>query len=94
SKSKKDEYEKILNGLKKSKYALLKNESKLKEEQTNKLNQVKKVSPILKIMHELKEKIRIIFNETNDWLIGLFKMGIWLLRAKKYGSSVLSMLKV
>uniref|UniRef100_UPI0039C7037D ISL3 family transposase n=1 Tax=Calothrix sp. CCY 0018 TaxID=3103864 RepID=UPI0039C7037D len=66
------------------KYALLKNESKLKEEQTNKLNQVKKVSPILKIMHELKEKIRIIFNETNDWLIGLFKMGIWLLRAKKY----------
>ena len=35
-------------------------------------------------MHELKEKIRIIFNETNDWLIGLFKLGIWLLRAKKF----------
>ena len=82
--SDKDEYEKILNGLKKSKYALLKNESDLNEEQKTKLAQVKKLSPNLKIMHELKENIRIIFNETDDWLAGLFKLGIWLDRAKKY----------
>ena len=80
----KNEYEKVLNGLKKSKYALLKNESNLNEEQIIKLAQVKKVSPTLKIMHELKEKIRIIFNETNDWLTGLFQLGTWLLTAKEH----------
>ena len=84
SQSDKDEYEKTLNGLKKSKYALLKNESNLSEEQKTKLAQVKKVSPNLKIMHELKENIRIIFNETDDWLAGLFKLGIWLEEAKKH----------
>lgn len=35
-------------------------------------------------MHELKEKIRIIFNETKDWLTGLFQLGMWLSTAKKY----------
>ncbi len=80
----KNKYEKILNGLKKSKYALLKNESNLNEEQKIKLTQVKEVSPTLKLMHELKEKIRIIFNETKDWLTGLFQLGMWLSTAKKY----------
>ncbi|NJM17859.1 MAG: ISL3 family transposase [Richelia sp. SM1_7_0] len=80
----KNKYEKILNGLKKSKYALLKNESNLNEEQKIKLEQVKEVSPTLKLMHELKEKIRIIFNETKDWLTGLFQLGMWLSTAKKY----------
>lgn len=35
-------------------------------------------------MHELKENIRIIFNDTHDWLAGLFKLGIWLDQAKKH----------
>ncbi len=35
-------------------------------------------------MHELKEKIRIIFNETNDWLAGLFQLGMWLSTAKEH----------
>jgi transposase len=80
----KDEYEKVLDGLKKSKYALLKNEKNLNEEQNMKLSQVKEVSPTLKIMHEMKEKIRIIFDETYDWLTGLFEIGMWLWKAKKY----------
>ncbi len=78
SKLDKNEYEKVLNGLKNSKYALLKNESDLNEEQKIKLVQVKEISPTLKIMHELKEKIRVIFNETNDWFAGLFQLGMWL----------------
>jgi transposase len=82
--SKKSEYEVILSGLKNSKYPLLKNEDNLNEEQVNKLIQVKNVSPILKEMHELKEKIRKIFNKTNDWYTGVFKLGIWLSKAKKY----------
>lgn len=68
--------------LKNSKYPLLKNEDNLNEEQANKLIQVKNVSPVLKVMHELKEKIRKIFNKTNDWYAGVFKLGMWLSRAK------------
>lgn len=82
--SEKAEYENILEGLKKSKYVLLKNEKELSEEQINKLIQVKDVSPTLKTMHELKEKIRTIFNKTSDWYTGVFKLGMWLSKAKKY----------
>ena len=45
---------------------------------------MKEVSDKLKKMHELKEDIRSIFEETNYWLTGLFKLGIWLASAKKY----------
>ncbi|NEQ88314.1 MAG: transposase, partial [Moorea sp. SIO2I5] len=51
------------------------NEKDLTKKQSQKLAQVKEVSPTLKTMHELKEKIRQIFDETNDWLGGLFKLG-------------------
>nr|WP_202807253.1 transposase [Synechocystis sp. PCC 7509] len=49
-----------------------------------KLIEVKEVSLSLKEMHELKEKIRKIFNKTDDWYTGVFKIGMWLSRAKKY----------
>jgi transposase len=84
SAKRKVEKEKILAGLKKSKYVLLKNEKDLLEEQKIKLEQVKNVSPKLKMMHELKEKIRSIFEEKNDWITGLFKIGTWLLEAKNH----------
>jgi transposase len=35
-------------------------------------------------MHELKEEIRKIFEQTNNWLTGLFQQGRWLASAKKY----------
>lgn len=76
--------EKVLAGLKKSKYALLKNEKDLNEQQSQKLAEVKEVSPFLKRMHEFKEKIRQIFEETNDWLVGLWQLGRWLDEAQKY----------
>ncbi|MBG1240865.1 transposase [Nostoc sp. NZL] len=63
-----------MEGLKNSKYTLLKNEDNLNNEQLNKPIQLKKVSSILKVMHELKEKIRKIFNKTNDWYPGVFKL--------------------
>lgn len=80
----KAENETILAGLKNSKYALLKNESDLNEEQKSKLIQVKAISPTLKVMHELKEKVRTIFNKTNDWYPAVFKLGMWLSKAKTY----------
>jgi transposase len=80
----KAKHEQVLEGLKKSKYVLLKNEKDLGEEQESKLVQVKEVSPELKIMHELKEEIREIFEQSDNWLTGLLKLGIWLGSAKKY----------
>jgi transposase len=80
----KAEHEQVLEGLNKSKYVLLKNEEDLSEEQESKLSQVKKISHNLKTMHELKEEIRSIFEQTNNWLTGLFKLGRWLTSAKKY----------
>ncbi|WP_392483105.1 ISL3 family transposase [Nostoc sp. C110] len=82
--SKKAEHEKTLAGINKSKYVLLKNESDLNEEQKTKLIQVKEASSILKVMHEFKEKIRTIFNKTNNWYTAVFKLGIWLSKAKQY----------
>ena len=76
--------EQALEGLKKSKYVLLKNEKDLTEKQVSKLIQVKEVSSNLKRMHELKEEIRKIFEPTNNWLTGLFKLGMWLAKAKIY----------
>lgn len=75
--SEKTAHEKVLEGLNKSKYVLLKNEEDLNSEQINKLIQVKAISPTLKAMHELKEKIRIIFNKTDNWYPAVFQLGMW-----------------
>jgi len=84
SASKKAEKQKVLDGIMKSKYALLKNEENLNDLQKDKLIQVKSVSPTLKIMHELKEKFRKNYNKKTDWYTAVFKMGMWLSKAKKY----------
>ncbi|MEG5043280.1 ISL3 family transposase [Microcoleus sp. B4-C1] len=76
--------EKVLEALKKSKYVLLKNQSDINEEQKAKLMQVKDVFFTLKTMLELKEEIRRIFDRANNWLVGLWQVGRWLSRAKKY----------
>ncbi len=67
----------ILAALNKSKYALLKYEENLTEEQLLKLEQVKLISPRLELMHELKEDFRNIFEKNTDWLSGLFSLGEW-----------------
>jgi len=84
SSEEKAENKKILEGLKKSKYVLLKNKEDLSEEQKAKLIQVEEVSHTLKVMHQLKEEIRQIFSQTEHWLAGLFQLGRWLSEAKKY----------
>jgi len=35
-------------------------------------------------MHELKEKFRKNYNKKTDWYTAVFKMGMWLSKAKKY----------
>ena len=81
SKSKKS---KILSGLKKSKYVLLKNEKDLNEAEQEKLKEVEKVAPSLTKMHALKEKIRDIFESSKDWSEGLLEIADWLKDVSKY----------
>jgi len=79
------EHQEKLSGISKSKYALLKNEETLNEEQKLKLMAVKKLCPSLAIMHKLKEKFRKIFeNKKTNWFRGLLRIGIWHQRAKQY----------
>ena len=67
----KKEKEKILEGLAKSKYVLLKNEENLKEKEKTKLKEVFKISSLLGEMHKLKEGFREIFEKNTDWEGGL-----------------------
>ncbi len=75
---------KILAGLNKSKYVLLKNKEDLKESELEKLEEVKKVAPILIEMHSLKEELRNIFETSKNWSEGLLKIADWLKNVSKY----------
>jgi len=78
------EKEIILAGITDSKYAILKNEKDLNDKQKDKLVQVQNVSDRLKIMHQLKEEFRKIFEKTEKWTDGLLGLGKWLSTAQKY----------
>ena len=81
SKSKK---EKILSGLTKSKYVLLKNQKDLKESEKEKLKEVEKVAPVLTKMHSLKEELRNIFETNKNWSEGLLDLADWLKNISEY----------
>ena len=81
SKSQKSE---ILEGLKKSKYVLLKNEKDLNDTEQEKLKEVEKVAPVLSKMHSLKEELRDIFETSRDWSEGLLEIADWLKDVSKY----------
>lgn len=57
----KEEREKKLSGIKRSKYPLLKKKDKLNEAEKEKLKEVEKVAPELMVMYQEKEKFRDIF---------------------------------
>lgn len=72
------EKERILSGIKKTKYVLLKNEEELTEIEKAQLESVKKVAPTLQKMHQMKEEFRQIFESPKDWVEGLFSLSDWL----------------
>ena len=57
---------KLFNSLKGSKYTLLKAEDNLSNKQKQKLKQVKEASPLIGIMHELKEEFRFLFEHSKN----------------------------
>lgn len=81
SKAKKKEKEEIEDALKGSKYPLLKNEVDLLNEQKEKLEKVKEVSPILAQMHNLKEEFRTIFEKSQNWGEGTLELMDWIEKA-------------
>jgi len=78
------EKERILEGLNKSKYSLLKNEESLNEKQKEKLKSVQEVSPILATMHKLKEAFRDIFEATKSWGESVIDLLDWIYDARQY----------
>lgn len=78
------EKDRILAGLLKSKYSLLKNEDSLNALQKEKLKAVQDVSPILSKMHALKEEFRNIFNTAESWGDGVLKLLDWMYDSSLY----------
>jgi len=77
------EKDRVLAGLTKSKYSLLKNESDLNARQKEKLKSVQKVSPTLS-MPALKEQFRDIFELSQSWGDSVMKLLDWLDDALSY----------
>ena len=64
--------------LRHSKYAILKPEKQLTENQKIKLLEVKAVSPLLASMHQQKETFRAIFQTAENWSDGTLRLLDWL----------------
>ena len=78
------ERDRILAGLNKSKYSLIKNEDSLNEQQKERLNNVLEVSPILAKMHALKEEFRDIFESTKSWGESIINLLDWMHNGLSY----------
>lgn len=76
--------EQVLEGIKRSKYVLLKNEEDLKEAEQEKLKEVEEICPRLARMHRLKEKFRKIFEKQQESYEGLLEIADWLKEAYDY----------
>lgn len=75
---------KLFGSLKGSKYTLLKAENKLSPKQKQKLQQVKEASPLIGIMHSLKEELYFLFEESQNLGEGTLKLIDWLEKAQYY----------
>ncbi|EFA68381.1 ISL3 family transposase [Cylindrospermopsis raciborskii] len=78
------EKKRILAGLNKGKYSLIKNEDSLNEELKERLKSVQSVSPTLAKMHCLKEKFREIFEQSTNWGDSIIDLLDWMHDAKSF----------
>jgi len=75
---------KLFTSLKGSKYILLKGAVKLSNKQKEKLNQVKEASPLVGIMHSLKEEFHALFEKSKNLGEGILKLIDWIEKAEPY----------
>ncbi|MEN2383789.1 MAG: transposase [Gloeotrichia echinulata CP02] len=76
--------EKVFDSLKGNKFTLLKAEDKLTDKQKNKLDKIREASPLLRIMHSLKEEFHNIFDNSEDLGEGISGLLDWLEKAEPY----------
>ncbi len=69
---------KLFTSLKGSKYILLKGAVKLSNKQKEKLNQVKEASPLVGMMHSLKEEFHSLFEKSKNLGEGILKLIDWI----------------
>lgn len=84
---------KLFDGLKGSKYTLLKAENQLNIQQREKLEQVKEASPLVGTMHSLKEEFHLLFESSKDVGTGTLELIDWLKRAEPYYKKSVSTIK-
>ena len=76
--------EKIFDSLKGNKYTILKAEDNLTDKQKIKLDTIREASPLIAIMHSLKEEFRNLFDTTEDPGTGILGLLDWLKKAEPY----------
>ncbi|NJO60565.1 MAG: ISL3 family transposase, partial [Richelia sp. RM2_1_2] len=79
-----EDREKVFDSLKGNKFTILKAEDKLTEQQKIKLDTIREASPIIAIMHSLKEEFRNLFNTSEDSGTGILGLLDWLEKAVPY----------
>lgn len=84
SELKTSEREKVFESLKGNKFTILKSENKLTEKQKVKLDKIREASPLIAIMHSLKEDFHNIFELSKDLETGMLKLIDWLKKAEPY----------
>jgi transposase len=78
------EREKVFSSLKGNKFTILKAENNLTEKQKEKLENIKEASPLIAIMHSLKEESHDIFDNSQDLGTGIIQLMDWLKKASPY----------
>lgn len=73
--------EKVFDSLKGNKYTISKAEEKLTEKQKIKLDAIRKASPLIAVMHSLKEELRDLFDTSKDPGTGILGLLDWLKKA-------------
>jgi len=76
--------EKVFDSLKGNKYTILKAEENLTEKQKEKLDIIREASPLIGMMHSLKEEFRNLFDRNEDLGAGMLGLIDWLKKAEPY----------
>jgi transposase len=79
-----EDRKKIFDSLKGNKYTILKAENKLTDKQKIKLDTIREASPLIAIMHSLKEEFRNLFDTSEDSGTGILGLLDWLEKAEPY----------
>ncbi|MDF0555168.1 transposase [Kamptonema sp. UHCC 0994] len=72
---------------------MLKGAIKLSNKQKEKLNQVKKASPLVGIIHSLKEEFHSLFEKSKNLGEGILKLIDWIEKAEPYYRNSVPMIK-